>query len=56
MQSIRVQKHIQEEECDFLLFSSWSTEVFKRNRIKDRLLLLFTDTPTTIDNGIKISS
>jgi len=54
MQCIRVQKHIQKEDCDVLTLSTWSTDIFSRNRIQNRPFLL-TDcccclhTWTTID-------
>ena len=60
MQCIRVQKHIQNEKCDILPFSTRLTEVFNSNRVKNRPFLL-TDcccclhTPTTMGNEIKIS-
>jgi len=55
-----MQKHIQQEECDVLPFSTCSTEVFNGNRVKKSAILvdrlqLFTDTTITIDNGIRIS-
>ena len=37
---IRVQKHIHQEECDVLPLSTWSTEVFNLNRIKNWPFLL----------------